>query len=67
MEWLVGTASKEVVEETSGKRSNKRRREDGADEEAIGPCLHVTIQVSRFRCVREVELLIILCFSRILS
>ena len=46
MEWLVGTASKEVVEVTSGKRSNKRRREDGADEEAIDPCLRVMIQVS---------------------
>jgi cleavage and polyadenylation specificity factor subunit 2 len=37
MEWLGGTVSKEDVgEETSGKRSNKRRRDDDADEEAIG-------------------------------
>jgi cleavage and polyadenylation specificity factor subunit 2 len=37
MEWLGGTVSKEDVgEEASGKRSNKRRREDDADEEAIG-------------------------------
>ena len=37
MEWLGGTVSKEDVgEETSGKRSNKRRREDDAEEEAIG-------------------------------
>ena len=37
MEWLGGTVSKEDVgEETSGKRGNKRRRDDDADEEAIG-------------------------------
>jgi cleavage and polyadenylation specificity factor subunit 2 len=37
MEWLGGTVSKEDVgEETSGKRGNKRRRDDAADEEAIG-------------------------------
>jgi len=32
MEWLGGTVSKEDVgEETSGKRNNKRRRDDDAD------------------------------------
>jgi len=37
MEWLGGTVSKEDVgEETSGKRNNKRRRDEDADEEAIG-------------------------------
>jgi cleavage and polyadenylation specificity factor subunit 2 len=37
MEWLGGTVSKEDVGvETSGKRNNKRRRDEDADEEAIG-------------------------------
>ncbi|KAI0306845.1 beta-lactamase-like protein [Multifurca ochricompacta] len=37
MEWLGGTVSKEDVgEDTSGKRNNKRRREEDADEDAIG-------------------------------
>jgi len=37
MEWLGGTVSMEdVCEETAGKRNNKRRRDDEADEEAIG-------------------------------
>ncbi|KAI0277327.1 hypothetical protein BGY98DRAFT_980221, partial [Russula aff. rugulosa BPL654] len=36
-DWLGGTVSKEDVgEETFRKRSNKRRRDDDADEEAIG-------------------------------
>jgi cleavage and polyadenylation specificity factor subunit 2 len=37
MEWLGGTVSKEDVGgETSGKRRNKRRREEDAEDEAIG-------------------------------
>jgi cleavage and polyadenylation specificity factor subunit 2 len=36
-EWLGGTVSKEDIdEETSGKRGNQQRRDDDADEEAIG-------------------------------
>jgi hypothetical protein len=54
MEWPGGTVSKEDVgEDTSGKRSNKRRRDDDADEEAR--CLRVTIQVSRFGGGPEIE------------
>jgi cleavage and polyadenylation specificity factor subunit 2 len=37
MEWLGGTVSKEDVgEEASGKRNTKRKRDDDAEDEAIG-------------------------------
>ena len=60
VKWLGGTASKQDFgEDTSGKRNP----DDDTDEEAIG-AFRVTIQVSRFSSVSEVEVLIISSYSR---
>jgi hypothetical protein len=55
---VVRWPGEDVGDELSGKRSNKQRRDDDADEETIG-----AFAGSRFSRVSEVEVLIIPSYS----